>query len=244
MTDVERGSAAFLAAQVAGVLEPVFVRLEQLTRAVLKTRPRGGQWTEGQLYEVQKTVLELLGKDPMHVGMGFVADPGAVEDLERYMLWWQQNGGRTSRLRLNFDRTSIDVYDYAEMEWFTLPRAGYERVTFGPYVDYSGSELYIVTATVSVTAEGTFYGVVGADLLFGELERRLLAVLREAPLDAVLVNAERRVVSANSPRWVHGSRLRDLPRAGADVDGVRYTDAAPLPDGTGWFVGLAEREIR
>ena len=242
MSQPEGREASLLATAAADVLKPVFERLDRLKAAVLATKLADIPWAEGQLYEVQKLVLDLLGEDRLHVGMGFVAEPGVVDDQERYMLWWQSNEGRTSRLRLNFDRTSIDVYDYFEMDWFQLPKAGHKRVALGPYVDYAGSELYIVTVTTPVICDGVFCGVVGSDLLFGELERRLLAVLREATQDAVLVSAERRIVSANSPRWVHGARLHALPSRGAEVDGVRYADAAPLPNGTGWSLGLAPRE--
>jgi hypothetical protein len=241
-TDTREESARLVAERTAGVLSPVLERLNQLRDAVLATRPASGPWTEQQLHTTQSTLLGLLEQDALHVGMGFVAEPAVVDDRERFMYWWQMTAGRTSRLRLNFDRSSIDVYDYAEMEWFTQPRQGRARVLFGPYVDYSGSELYIVTATTPVVVDGAFCGVVGVDLLFPELERRLLGALRQAPADAVLVNAERRVVSANSPRWVLGSRLRALPEAGAEVDGTSYVATAPLPDDTGWTVGLAETE--
>lgn len=133
--------AAALALMASVVLEEVFERINRLREAVLATKPADGRWVEAQIAQTQRVVLDLLEEDSMSVGMGFVAEPGVVDMQERYMLWWQQSEGRTSRLRLNFDRSSIDVYDYVEMEWFQQPRNGRAQVTFGPYVDYSGSGL-------------------------------------------------------------------------------------------------------
>jgi hypothetical protein len=238
------GDAADLARAVASVLEPVFDRLDRVVPVIRDSCPPGGAgWSESHLGEAQRLMLDLMAPDAAQVGFGFVAAAGVVDGLDRYMLWWQQHEGRTSRLRLNFDRSSIDVYDYVEMEWFQYQAAGPRRVTFGPYVDYSGSELYIVTATVPVEVEGRFVGVVGADLLFEELERRLVDVLRRADTEAVVVNAERRVIAANSARWVLGSRLRDLPEAGAAIDGGTVVEVAEVPLGNQWHLALTDLEL-
>ncbi|CAA9315136.1 MAG: FIG00828551: hypothetical protein [uncultured Nocardioidaceae bacterium] len=154
---------------------------------------------------------------------------------ERFMSWWQRSpAGGVARLRLNFDPASVDVYDYLQMEWFQSARGGRRRVVYGPYVDYSGSELYILTMTVPVHLAGGFVGVVGADLAATALERRLVLVLRRSADEAVLVSAERRVLATNSPRWVVGTRLPGLPTAGAS-----FTTVEEVPNGTGWLVAVA-----
>ena len=228
-----------LAAAASAVLEPVYARLESLAGTVVATRPRRGGWSESHLGPVKEELVRLLGEDRIAIGLGYVAAPGEVDGQERFMAWWQRHGDRVSRLRLNFDPTSIDVYDYLQMEWFQLAREGRRRVAFGPYVDYSGSDLYIVTATVPVVADGRFVGVVGADVVVSELERRMVDVLRRAPTDAVLVNAERRVIAANSPRWVVGGRLAAMPADGADVGADHFLAVAELPVGNGWVVALS-----
>lgn len=228
-------------AAVSEVLEPTFGRIEQIAARVVASHPiRSGRWQEGDLGPVQREVLELIAEDDMLVGMGFVAAPGAVSDQERFMLWWQRNDGRTSRLKLNFDRSSIDVYDYVEMDWFRLPEQGRARVTMGPYVDYSGSELYIVTATVPVVVGDRFVGVAGADLLFADLEARLVNAMRATTNEAVIVNSERRVVAANSPRWAPGVRLPATPTPGADLTGVLCQTVDPVPATTDWLLATIE----
>ncbi|GAA3528468.1 hypothetical protein AFL01nite_02300 [Aeromicrobium flavum] len=228
-----------LARDTSAALEPVFARLELLAERIRATH-RPGAWSESDLMEAQSSILEQLTADPMQVGIGFVSAPGLVDGLDRYMLWWQQHDGRTSRLRLNFDRTSIDVYDYVEMEWFEFPAGGRTRATYGPYVDYSGSELYIVTVSVPVTIDGEFVGIVGADVLFEEVERRILAVLRHSAREAVVVTADRRVVAANSGRWVQGSRLPAIPADGSAVEGGTVLSSAELPLGNGWVLILTD----
>lgn len=236
--------ASRLARGLADTLEPTFERIERIAATAASTRPsRGGTWSEGDLLPAQRQILKLIAEDDLLVGMGFVAAPLMVDSQERYMMWWQRNDGRTSRLKLNFDRSSIDVYDYVEMEWFQLPQGGRARVATGPYVDYSGSELYIVTAAVPVLFDDGFLGIAGADLLFGELERRLVDGLRKASAEAVIVTSERRVVAANSPRWVHGAKLPSLPAIGAHTEGAVWQAVEALPGGTGWLLAVTDAQI-
>lgn len=244
MSVTNRGpDAATLAAEASAALEPVFVRLGRVADAVTASRPPGGRgWSEAHLGAVQDLLVQLLGEDDLAAGLGFVAAPGQVDDQDRFMSWWQRHGERVARLRLNFDPTSIDVYDYLQMEWFQLAEQGRHRVAYGPYVDYSGSELYIVTATVPITAGEEFIGVAGADMSVHDLERRLIGVLRAARADAVIVSQERRVIAANTPRWVFGARLPSLPVAGGGTGSTTFLDVAELPVGTGWVLALAEPE--
>jgi hypothetical protein len=230
-----QAQTAKLARSVSAVLEPVFSRLEEVARVAADSRPAHGLgWSETDLGDVRQLLLELIVEDSLNVGMGFVAAPGAIDDKDRYLLWWQQQGDRVTRLRLNFDRASIDVYDYVEMDWFRLAGPDRPRVTVGPYIDYSGSEQYIVTASVPVVVDGETVGIAGADLLLRELERRLLEVVRGTSRETLIVNSERRIVVANSPRWVPGARLRALPRSGERLEDRVVIEVAELDVGIGW----------
>lgn len=235
--------AATLARAVSEVLEPTFSRLARVAAAVAASRPGDGAvWSECHLGGVVDQVDVAIAEDTLAVGMGFAAAPGAVEGRDRFMAWRQRLGERVMRLQLNFDPTSVDVYDYLQMEWFQLAEQGRERVAFGPYVDYSGAGLYVVTLTIPVLIDGAFVGVVGADLIAHELEKRLVGVLQTCPLDAVVISAERRVIAANTPRWVAGARLRALPDVGVPAERSEFVDVAALPVGTGWTLALSEKE--
>jgi hypothetical protein len=171
--------------------------------------------------------------------MGFIAAPSVVEGRERYLLWFQRHGERVARLRLNFDPASVDVYDYLQMDWYQFALRGQARVAYGPYVDYSGSDMYTITATIPVLADGIFLGVAGADLVVAEVEHRLLAALRQSPQDAVVVSTERRVITANTSRWMVGARLPSMPTAGRSADPTAFREVVEMPLGTGWVLAVA-----
>jgi len=175
-------------------------------------------------------------------GAGVVAAPSVVADKHRHLEWWQRTASADgdpdgfARIRLNLDPESIDLYDYLDMDWYTVPRLEGCRHVYGPYVDFSGADRYVLTLTVPVfgrpapaakvpaasappprpPADPEFLGVAGADIRMSHLEPELLAILRSVPAAAVLVTAERRVVAANTPRWISGTRLDRLPAPGAD----------------------------
>ena len=56
-----------------------------------------------------------------------------------------------ARIRLNLDPESVDLYDYLDMDWFTVPLHEGRRYVYGPHVDFSGADRYVVTMTVPVT---------------------------------------------------------------------------------------------
>lgn len=236
MTDAR---ARDLAERASDALEPIYDLLGRVAAEVLRSRPARAALTESHFSGLQRLLADLLTHEQGIWGMGFVAAPFVVDGRERYMAWWQRNHQRVARLRLNFDPTSIDVYDYLQMDWYQLAQRGQARVAYGPYVDYSGSDLYTITATVPVVADGLFLGVAGADLSVGDVERALIEVLRQTPEDAVVVNTERRVIAANTPRWIVGSLLPSMPQAGPAADPAVFRDVAEMPLGTEWVLAIA-----
>lgn len=228
-------TAQDLAVEASNAVEPFYRLLDAVAEEVLRSRPPRAALTETHFSGLQRLLAELLAEEHGLWGMGFVAAPSVVEGRERYMAWWQRHNERVARLRLNFDPNSIDVYDYLQMDWYQLAQRGQQRVAYGPYVDYSGSDMYTITATIPVIADGVFLGVAGADLVVGDVERRLIEVLRHTDKDAVVVNTERRVIAANTPRWLVGSRLDAVPMVGET-----YADVAELPLGTGWCLAIAK----
>ncbi|RDH78694.1 hypothetical protein DVS77_08630 [Mycolicibacterium moriokaense] len=232
------GLALELAERASQALEPIYQRLGRIAEEVIRVRPARSPITEAHLKELQRMVVAFLGEEPAVWGMGFVAAPSVVEERERYLAWWQRHGQRVGRLRLNFDPASVDVYDYLQMDWYQLARRGQARVADGPYVDYSGSDMYTITATIPVVSDGVFIGVAGADLVVAEVEHRLLAVLRQTPEDTVIVSAEGRVITANTPRWMVGARLGELPTTGPSTDSSAFREVVEMPLSTGWVLAV------
>lgn len=234
-----------LAEKASQPLEPIYALLGRIAEVVLRSRPPRAALTEGHFSGLQRMLAELLQDERGVWGMGFIAAPFVVEGRERYLAWWQRRDDRVARLRLNFDPTSVDVYDYLQMDWYQLALRGQARVAYGPYVDYSGSDMYTITATIPIVADdGTFLGVAGADLVVGDVERKLLEVLRQTSEDAVVISTERRVIAANTPRWIVGSRLPAMPTAGPAGDSSAFREVAEMPLGIGWILAIAWPEAR
>lgn len=171
-------------------------------------------------------------------GYGFVAAPGVVEGQQRYLYWFQHSERGLRRLRLNFDPSDINVYDYLDMDWYTKAEQTQRPVLYGPYVDYTGSDQFVLTMSVPVMHEGRFLGVAGSDLLASRLEVELVPVLSQVEADTVIVNADRQVVMSNSARWIPGDRLPTHPLS----DATGFTTVSPLVADIGW--ALASQAAR
>jgi methyl-accepting chemotaxis protein-like sensor len=249
------------AARVRAALEAQFGPVQAIGAAFLEQRRQclaaGAPLSPERLAGMREVIWHQLRLLPAADGAGVVAAPGVVAGKERHLEWWQRThtagGGAAgagaaeggagdgagegfARIRLNLDPESIDLYDYLDMDWFTVPRQERRRCVYGPYVDFSGADRYVLAMTVPVADGGEFLGVAGADVLMARLEPELLAALRDVAAPAALVTAERRVIAANTPRWISGTRLGRLPAPG---DGS-FSAVTPVGADSGWLVAAAE----
>jgi DNA-binding FadR family transcriptional regulator len=228
-------------ARVRASLEDVFGHVSQVAGALAaeqrSCRLAGEQLTAERLGRLRDVMQRQLAELPSAAGVGVVAAPGLVAGHERHLEWWQRGaGGGYTRLRLNLDRASVDLYDYLDMDWFTVPRTLRRRCVYGPYIDFTCADRYVLTMTMPVLdGEESFLGVAGADVAMSHFEPGLLAILRSAPPETVLVTGERRVLAANTPRWIAGARLGRLPAAG---DGT-FSAAAQVGADSGWVLAVA-----
>ena len=242
-------------------LEEMFARITPIGAAFAAQRraclTAGTELTPDRLSGLREITWRQLSLLPAADGAGIVAAPGVVAGRERHLEWWQRtaagDGGPDgySRIRLNLDPESVDLYDYLDMDWFTVPRAEGRRYVYGPFIDFSGADRSILAMTIPVldpgvggasgagegsgnaSGTGEFLGVAGADIRMSHLEPALLALLRALAGPAVLVTAERRVVAANTPRWIPGTRLDQLPCPGEDG----FTAVEEIAADSGWLLG-------
>jgi hypothetical protein len=248
------GSLDQPAAQVRAALEGVFGPVTAIGDGFVAQRraclASGAPLTPDRLSGMREIIWHHLSMLPAADGAGIVAAPSVVADKDRHLEWWQRTAGGDggpdgfTRIRLNLDPESIDLYDYLTMDWFTTPWRERRPHVYGPYIDFSCADRYVVTLTVPVTDGGTanhgpvnreFLGVAGADIRMSHLEPELLAILRSVPSPAVLVTAERRVVAANTPHWISGTRLPRLPEPG-DGDFAAVTQIGAH---SGWLLAAA-----
>lgn len=106
-------------------------------------------------------------------------------------------------------RHSLGFYDFTAATWFQNPLVTHERSIVGPYVDFAGTDEYVITFTVPVGSDGHVLGVAGADLRLGNLADTVMPSLCSTGADAALVNAADRVIVSSSPRWQVGALLRE-----------------------------------
>ena len=238
------------AARVRALLEGVFGPVTAIGDSFVAQRrdclAAGAALTQDRLSGMRDIIWHRLSLLPAADGAGIVAARGVVGGKDRHLEWWQRTAhgdggsGGFARIRLNLDPESIDLYDYLDMDWFTIPRREGRPYVYGPHIDFSCADRYVVTMTVPVTSAGAagepeFLGVAGADIRMSHLEPELLAILRSVPAPAVLVTAERRVVAANTPHWISGTRLPRLP-AVADGDFAAVTEIGAH---SGWLLAAA-----
>jgi hypothetical protein len=149
-------------------------------------------------------------KHPRLAGLGFIAAMDAFEDQAWCLKWVQQaEDGILSVLTPDLDPQSLGFYDFTAARWFRDPIVTGERSVVGPYVDFAGTDEYVITLTVPMESDGHILGVAGADLRLGDLADAVMPALCSTGGDAALVNASGRVVVSNSPRWHVGALLRE-----------------------------------
>ena len=230
--------------RVRALLSEVFDRLEIVADEVVARRraalAKKGEFGVADLAALKPTLIEQASEQPGADGFGFLVAAGVLPDRDRHIEWWQRGAASFVQLRLNLDPKSADVYEYFEMEWFVNARDHSRGTVFGPYVDYFGADRYIFTFAHPAFDEGVFLGTAGADLQVNRFEPRLLDALRGTAYDAVLVGREKRVIAANTSRWLVGSRLPRMPRVGED----HFIAVDEVGVNSDWVLALAEDERR
>ncbi len=146
-------------------------------------------------------------RDEVAVGLGVILEPGTLASHPLRLEWWQRVPGSDDPVPLEVDLhpDSLGFYDYVAADWFAVPRRTRARHVVGPYVDVHGTDGYMLTFTMPMEVAGRFVGVAGADVPVTRFESMVLGRLGDD--DAVLVNAEGRVVLSTSSRWITGCLL-------------------------------------
>lgn len=187
----------------------------------------------GDLAALRSAVTrELDAQGGLFNGAGVVMADGSLGDRDRYLEWWRHEGPSRDPRRLNLDLNpqSEYFYDYTGMDWFAIPRDRDEKWPYGPYLDYTGVDLYVCTFAVPVRLpDSTFIAIAGADVPVSSIETELLPLFRKAGMGLVLANADGRVIVGNDPEFTTGSKVK--PTAGQPIS-VLDTPWSLVPLGT------------
>ncbi|WP_326568555.1 cache domain-containing protein [Amycolatopsis rhabdoformis] len=226
MTDTRTLTGDEVVAQVSALVEEIFDRLKPVLAAAETLLGEPGGAGADTLHGIRPQVLEALGG--LVIGAGFVSAPHVLSDQEFGFEWWtttgsddRGSGGSGSddggsdalvpeQLFISLDPESPNFLDYTRQSWFTVPRDSGRRHINGPYVDYLCTDEYTLTFTLPVYRDGSFAGVVGADVYVREFERTVSRRLRSLGRHAALLNAQGRVIVSNSVRQATGSLVRDV----------------------------------
>ncbi len=216
----DNGDAALglVATAVTSLVENIFDSLRTVaaaTRALWdRIEDSGAKPSSSDLVALRDPMVGELERQAHLVnGVGFVVADGALADVPRYLEWWRPNskpGGEAQRLELDLNPGSEYFYDYSTMEWFSVPRDRGIPWVHGPFLDYTGVDLYVCTFAFPVTSgRGEFIGVAGADVPVARLDAALLPTFAAHRTPLALTNSEGRVIVANDAEHVAGSKLED-----------------------------------
>lgn len=154
------------------------------------------------------------------VGAGIAYAPGSLPEAPHWLEWWRaQPKGEPRFVTHDLNPDSLNYYDYTSREWFTLPSSSGRPVAVGPYVDFGGINVNIITLCVPArTAQGTH--ILGCDLTLANLEGIFLRALQLREPVVVLLGPNGRVIASNNARIATGTLLleEELRRAEASLD--------------------------
>lgn len=216
MAEVRERYLSTAANEVVGVLDDAFGWLDQLAaqlrRLQITATEAGEPLQADDLGALRGSIFARLREQPRLIaGTGVILAPDVLADREHWLEWWQNDGsgGAPAFLEVDHDPTSIGYYDYATAAWFTRPERTGERVIVGPYVDYAGTNEYMLTLANPVHAGSWFLGVAATDIRAKTFESLLLNALGGASGPIALLNATGRIVASNTANKIAGSLVAE-----------------------------------
>ncbi|MFC7344235.1 hypothetical protein [Saccharopolyspora griseoalba] len=202
--------------EVVEVLDDAFGWLGQLATQLHQLHAgvtRAGEVLRSEdLAALREAIFARLSEQPRLIaGTGVILAPDVLADREHWLEWWQNDsaGGAPVFLEVDHDPTSVGYYDYATAAWFARPERTGERVVVGPYVDYAGTDEYMLTLADPVRSGTRFLGVAAMDIRAKTFESLLLNSLGGVAQPVALLNATGRIVASNTPHKIAGSLVAE-----------------------------------
>ncbi|EMQ97890.1 cache domain-containing protein [Paeniglutamicibacter gangotriensis] len=171
---------------------------------------------KNDLARLKLLACEFLKDHPFTVGSGATFASARIGEGHGLLEWWSPGSQGAEKLQFDLDPDGERFYDYERLPFFTTAERTGEETIWGPYVDYLGSDEYILTHTAPFYIHGEFAGVAGYDVTVRVLEDIFLPMMRSIPGDAALLNASNRVIIGNSGAYLVGERIKIVPD-GSDI---------------------------
>jgi hypothetical protein len=215
MTVSERDAVTGLLEQVAAHTSRISTAIDHVHGAVLEGvsgRPHG---SVGQVPDLQDSVCATLNElirtgSPVY-GLGFIADPLLASGHSDPQWWYRAERGRDlRRLVVGTDPGRLDFYDYSETPWYLTTLNDDSLHVTSPYVDYCGTNSYIVTLSRRVQVDGSLLGICGADIVVGELQSCLQEQLLTLARPSFVIDDDGAVIATNSAQFLGANRSLEL----------------------------------
>ncbi|MBV1778958.1 cache domain-containing protein [Paeniglutamicibacter sp. ABSL32-1] len=167
--------------------------------------------TKDDLAGLKTLASDFLQRHPYAVGSGATFYSARMSAGQGVLEWWTPGPNGAEKLVFDLDPGGERFYDYEHLPFFSAAERTGEVTIWGPYVDYLGSDEYILTHTAPFEIHGEFAGVAGYDVTVRALEDIFLPTLRSIPGHAALLNSSDRVIIGNSGAYLVGERIKATP---------------------------------
>lgn len=178
---------------------------------------------------VEDRSIEILTQTALPIyGAGFCASELLVEHGNP-LAWWQ--GPDKQPLASSTFGVGPGAVDLRRLEWYRTPELTGNAVIAGPFVDYLCSNEVTLTASLPVTLQDEFTGVLCIDVLVSTFERVFGPSISTTP-HVTIMNRGRRVVISSDVELNTGDRVgaERIPEEGATelIAGVAHSKAYPF----------------
>lgn len=184
---------------------------------------------------MKSAASRFLAEHPVVDGCGLIFAHSALGIEGGRLEWWvREDESRFARYSFGVVPGADRYYDYEQHEWFIRAFSEGRSAAVGPFIDYLGVEVYIVTLTVPAVVKGRRVGAVGNDIQLADMERALLPTLLACDHEIAVLSRRGNVLVSNSVDYLPGDRV-STPPAGARFE--------PLSDVTGGVHVLVGRRL-
>lgn len=159
--------------------------------------------------EMKNAAEHFLAKHPIVDGCGLIFAHSALGTKNGRLEWWvREDESRFARYSFGVAPGADRYYDYEKHEWFIRAFQEGQSSAVGPFIDYLGVEVYIMTLTMPAQLGKHRIGAVGADIQLADLERQLLPTLLACNTETALLGGSGNVLLTNTPQLLPGETLQ------------------------------------
>ncbi len=217
-------------AQLASWFEHRFEKLSSLAETLTSTVHLGADGTLVLSTTAQRAMkaaaTEFLQQHSVVDGCGIIFAPSSLGTKSGGLEWWvREDESRFARYSFGVVPRGDRYYNYEQHEWFIRAFEEGRSAAVGPFIDYLGVEVYIMTLTVPAVVEGQRVGAVGTDLQIDDLERALLPMLQECNSDLAILSRHGNVLVSNTAQFLPGELVSD------PLPGYRFVSLPEVTDG-------------